>query len=144
MPQIGNCINKKDFAKFSLVPAAGFAVNALAASPAATAFQEAFKVNKSCPVIATNLNLGEVDSTGRNAVAGTNGTVIVNCSNKSPCAIGLLHSGGACGACGACGGSDSVAALTMSHCDTVAYALFSNVGLGTAGKPATSDQFPPG
>jgi spore coat protein U-like protein len=88
--------------------------------------------------------LGEVDSTGLNGVAGTNGTNgtngtdSVNCANKSPCAIGLLHSDGAPG------GTDSVAALTMSHSHTVSYALFSNVGLTTAGKPVTSDQFPPG
>ena len=45
---------------------------------------------------------------------------------------------------GASGGTDSVAAQTMGNFDTVAYALFSIVGLTTAGRPAASEQISPG
>jgi hypothetical protein len=64
-------------------------------------------------VAAITLNLDEVDSTQANGVAGTNGTVSVNCSDKFTYAIGLLLSGSPSG------GTDRVAVQTMSTSDTV-------------------------
>lgn len=84
-------MKKNVFAKLVLIAAAGFAVNASAAT-ATTTFDVLFKVNKSCSVTATNLNLGEVDATGASVVAGSNGTVTVTCSKKTAYTVNLVPS----------------------------------------------------
>lgn len=122
-------MKKNVFAKLALIAATGFAVNAFAVT-ANTTFQVLFKVNKSCSVSAADLNLGEVDSTGLNVVAGTSGTVTVNCSKNTPYTIGLLPSGGAAVGTGSMAAQN--VAPTTGNTDTVAYALFSNVGMTTA------------
>lgn len=124
-------MKKNVFAKIALIAAAGFALNAFAASPATTTFQVLFKVNKSCLVTATDLNLGEVDSSGNNVVAGANGAVTVTCSKKTAYTVGLLPSGGSLLGVGVLAAQNSPVAYLPANADSITYGLYKDAAFGT-------------
>jgi spore coat protein U-like protein len=115
-------MKKNVFATLALISAAGFAVNAFAASPATTTFQVLFKVNKSCSVTATDLNLGALDSSATVGATGGgtgSGTVVVNCSKNTAYTIGLVGAGAMSGL------------ATGNTTTTVAYGLYKDAGFVT-------------
>ena len=124
-------MKKNVFAKIALVAVAGFAVNAFAAT-ATTTFQVLFKVNKSCSVTATDLNLGEVDSTGLNVVTGSSGTVTVTCSKKTAYTVGLVPSSGSLLGVGVLAAQNTPLAYAPLNADSIAYGLYKDSALTTA------------
>lgn len=110
-------MKKNVFAKIALIAAAGFAVNAFAATASDT-FQVKIKITSSCSVAA---GAGSVIDFGSQLASATplQGTSNVNitCSKKTPYTIGLLPSNANTAGAGVMG------SLVISPADTVAYQL---------------------
>ncbi|HEX2531959.1 MAG TPA: spore coat protein U domain-containing protein, partial [Burkholderiaceae bacterium] len=127
-------MNQQLFAKLVLIAAAGFAVEASAATATDT-FQVKMNIITACDVkagLASDIDFGNVSSLQTNLVA-TN-TISVTCSNNTPYYIGLAPFNGNTLGAGVMRGQ------TAGNLDTVPYQLRSTAGMaGTVwGNTATS------
>lgn len=122
-------MKKNIFAKLALIAIGTYAVAAAAAAPnpATTTFQVLFKVNNSCSVAATNLDLGVQESTGTVITAASTGSVTVTCTKKTPYTIGMLPSNANAAGAGVMAAQN--VAPTTGNSDTVSYALYSNLAM---------------
>lgn len=117
-------MNKNTFAKLALIVVGAYAVAAAAApapaaNPATTTFQVTFKVDKSCSVSATDLNLGEQEVTGNVITAAATSAVTVTCSKQTGYTIALVPGNNSSV------GTGSLASVTpLTNTDTVAYQLY--------------------
>lgn len=126
-------MNKTIFAKLALIALGTCAVAASAApaaNPATTTFNVLFKVQKSCSVAATALDLGIQENTGNVVTAEGTGTVTVTCSKTTPYTIGLQPTGSSTTGTGTMAAQN--VAPTTGNSDSVAYALFSNPAMTAA------------
>ncbi|MDB5932501.1 MAG: Spore coat domain protein [Polaromonas sp.] len=133
-------MKKNVFAKLVLIAAAGFAVNASAAT-ATSNFQVLMKINKVCTVAAgagSNIQLGVVGGVDSSAT-NTSGTsnISVTCSKNTPYYIGLTPSNSSTTGAGVMA-AQNVAPVT-GNTDAVPYQLNSVSATGSAwGNTATT------
>ncbi len=118
-------MKKNVFAKIALIAAAGFAVNAFAASPASTTFQVKIVVQKSCVIATTaasDIDFGTVDASATNLQGSS--SLTVNCSKNTPYTIALKPT--------AASTSGAGAMISAPAGDTVAYQLRQATGMAAA------------